>query len=91
MAFGAATIVTSREVLPPSTVDGARNIQLDRDAHHTLPAFTASLNGLPGLNVGAVEAAMFRLSPERCTTCPRFRVLAGAFLRRRSESRAATE
>ena len=27
------------------------------------PAFTASRKGLPALNVGAVEAAMFRLSP----------------------------
>ena len=34
-----------------------------RHAHHDPPASTASLKGLPGPNVGAVKAAMFRPSP----------------------------
>ena len=47
-------------------MNGEPGTAVARRMHRTyeaLPAFTASLNGLPALNVGAVEAAMFRLSP----------------------------
>ena len=35
-----------------------------RRAYDVLPAFTASFNGLPALNVGAVEAAISTFSPD---------------------------
>jgi|GEM_PF-6537143 len=65
MAILSERALSSNRNRPNSTCGPScpRLSSIARHTHHDPPALTASRNGLPAFNVGAVEAAMLRLSP----------------------------